>query len=416
MAVDMVTLGQRLKAARENRELTQDHVATELKISRPQVSKIEAGNQAIDLGLLDALAELYGVTASDLLSAQTTDDVLSALLRASPDLEESASAEIQAEITRHLKICRAGAELERRLGREDFCGPPAYSFAGPSSAGEAVAQGELAARQERGRLGLGSNPIPDMADLIAATGVWASGSRFPSEISGLYLRQKEIGLVVLVNYFHSRARKRFSYAHEYGHVLLDRDHTVAISKRSNRAELSEVRANAFAAAFLLPQNGVNRFLLSRRKGLRTRTEMSVYDLSIDNPEATEQETSLRATARTLPGSQKISYQDIAALAHHFGASYQAAAYRLKGMNLVTQTELATLLEKEQFGQRYLALLKLDKDAEEQTNSHDRDLTKQVVDLSIEAFRRELIDRNYLLELGVTLGIAGQELVKLAEAA
>lgn len=418
MAVDLVTLGQRLKAARENRGLTQESIAERLGISRPQISQIESGNQGIDIRLLDAFADIYGVTAADLLS-EKTEDVLTALLRSSPEVSDSAA--VEDEIMRHLAICRAGADLERRLGREEFTGPPAYKFDTPSSAGDAVAQGEVAAQQERGRLGLGANPIPDMADLIASTGVWASGSRFPDEISGLFLRHQSIGMVVLVNFSHSRPRKRFSYAHEYAHVLLDRGHTVSISTQTNRTELAEVRANAFAASFLLPSNGVRRFLISRRKGLRSRTEVPLYDLSIENRTASKR--SIRATRRTIPGSQKVTYQDIAALAHKFGVSYRAASYRLKVLNEINQSELDELLEKEEFGRKYLRLLHLNEDADDgdderrdDTTVGDRDLIKQVVDLGIEAYRRNSIDRTYLLELGVTLGIGGQALLSLAEAA
>jgi Zn-dependent peptidase ImmA (M78 family) len=56
-------------------------------------------------------------------------------------------------------------------------------------------------------------------------------------------------LVILVNSSPVRARRRFSYAHEYAHALLDRDRQVTVTSTDNAAELIEKRANAFAASF-----------------------------------------------------------------------------------------------------------------------------------------------------------------------
>ena len=124
------------------------------------------------------------------------------------------------------------------------------------------------AEAERRRIGLGYGPIADMADLITTQGVWASGVRgLPNEMSGIFLRHSSIGLVILVNYDHPRSRKRFSYAHEYAHALLDRKTTSAIvSSKENSQEFIERRANAFAAAFLLPAEGVRWFLELLEKG------------------------------------------------------------------------------------------------------------------------------------------------------
>jgi Zn-dependent peptidase ImmA (M78 family) len=57
----------------------------------------------------------------------------------------------------------------------------------------------------------------------------------------------------------------FSYAHEYAHSLADRDVASLVSKRENRSELGEVRANAFAAAFRLPDDEVRAFMLARQR-------------------------------------------------------------------------------------------------------------------------------------------------------
>jgi Zn-dependent peptidase ImmA (M78 family) len=42
--------------------------------------------------------------------------------------------------------------------------------------------------------------------------------------------------------------------------LVDRDRSGAISRAENRADLLEVRANAFAADFLMPADGTLQFV------------------------------------------------------------------------------------------------------------------------------------------------------------
>ena len=121
-----------------------------------------------------------------------------------------------------------------------------------------------------------------MADLITSEGIWASGTYLPDEISGMFLQHSSIGMVILINYAHPRARKRFSYAHEYAHAILDRLAPVTISRIADRNQLKEVRANAFAAAFLMPETGVRAFLTQRNKGLGTREAIPVYDLATES--------------------------------------------------------------------------------------------------------------------------------------
>ena len=74
-------------------------------------------------------------------------------------------------------------------------------------------------------------------------------------MSGMFLRHPSIGFAILVNSSHPRGRKRFSYAHEYAHALLDRDRNIAVSTTDNSSELIERRANAFSAAFSHADSG-----------------------------------------------------------------------------------------------------------------------------------------------------------------
>lgn len=74
-----------------------------------------------------------------------------------------------------------------------------------------------------------------------------------SNISGLTLRHPYAGPCILVNYSEDVYRQRFTAAHEGAHAICDSDHDIVVSfTRWDRKELIEIRANAFAATYLLP--------------------------------------------------------------------------------------------------------------------------------------------------------------------
>ena len=273
------------------------------------------------------------------------------------------------------------------------------------------------AEAERRRLGLGYGPVADMADLITTQGVWASGVRgLPNEMSGIFLRHNSIGLVILVNHDHPRTRKRFSYAHEYGHALLDRKSTSAIvTNKANSQEFIERRANAFAAAFLMPREGVRWFLELLEKGGPSRRYRVTYT-SVDVP--------VEAEERPDPGSQQITFQDVVAIAHHFGVGYPAAVYRLSDLGLVNTDEKTNLLSKSEVASRRLRSLdEFDECDDEEPASKsqreskpDRELISQIVWLAVEAYRREEVSQGWLRDLSEKLDMQADHLVELAEAA
>ena len=253
MTINLADLGRRLKEARIGCGINQEEAAQAIGVPRTAIVHIEVGNRSISTLELADLARLYKRGIKSFFSdAGGEEDVLVALKRVSPDFEDH--PELEMEIARFVSICEEGVQLQQILRFPPRSGPPDYDLPQPRSTMDAVEQGERVAEEERHRLGLGENPIPDVADLISKEGVWASGANLPSEISGFFLTHSSIGMVILVNFHHVRARKRFSHAHEFAHALLDRRaNNITVSSVSNRTDLPEVRANAFAASFLLPK-------------------------------------------------------------------------------------------------------------------------------------------------------------------
>lgn len=413
MNIDQTTLALRIKEARVSSNLTQEQVANALGLPRTAVVQIESANRAVSTLELAELAKLFSRSIMSFFVEEQSrpDDVLVALFRAAH--VEGQEAAWQSEVSRYISIYRTGVELESLLKRPANAGPPTYDMPDPDRVMEAVDQGTLVADQERRRLGLGYNPIPDMSDLINGQHVWASGADLPDNMSGLFLSHDSVGLCILVNFSHPRARKRFSYAHEYAHALLDRKHAATVSLESNRAHLCEVRANAFAASFLIPKMGVSAFLSNRFKGGPSVVEQTVYDPATEERNATE----VKGQRRAPPRSQDLTYEDAAALAHHFGVSYQAALFRLKSLLFIDSNSFDALRKKEQYGKSYLNMLQLldDLDGTDQ-HSPDKELVSQVVHLALEAYRRDELSKGKLRDLSTLLGVSPGDLLELAEAA
>jgi Zn-dependent peptidase ImmA (M78 family) len=348
---------------------------------------MELGNRAITSLELDRLAYLFGRDIREFL-AETfhEEDTLVALFRAHPDVVEH--EEVVDALRRCLALGREVTNLERLLGIDQDVGRIAtYPLPALQSTWNAVQQGARVADEERRRLGLGIVPLADVAEILEIQGVRTAQADLPEDVSGLTLSEASVGLFVVVNHRHPLLRRRFSYAHEYAHVLLDQEYRGTISRATDRNALIEVRANAFAAHFLVPDAGVRQFIAALGKGATSRQHAEVFDES----------GVVRALARTQPGSQTIQMYDVVQLAHYFEVSRLAALYRLHHVRLLTETELASLKAQEEagIGKELAALLELPEPDHEAARNAFR---HRFVSLGLEAFRRGEITRAKLEEL------------------
>jgi transcriptional regulator with XRE-family HTH domain len=69
-------LGQRLRQLRKEKSLTLQQVADALGVTRACVSKWETGRSEPDLGSIDAVGAIFGITASELLANDSFDTEL----------------------------------------------------------------------------------------------------------------------------------------------------------------------------------------------------------------------------------------------------------------------------------------------------------------------------------------------------
>lgn len=128
----------------------------------------------------------------------------------------------------------------------------------------------------RSRLGIREeDPLPDIASVVArladcGLAIWPLGAAGPD---GSYLRQGRLKLIVL-NSNKYYPRFRFTAAHHIAHAHYDDHVHLDVDRRADRVP-EEVRANAFAARFLVPARALQAGIGSSRPTPRRVLELSL---------------------------------------------------------------------------------------------------------------------------------------------
>lgn len=418
MPITEQDLAIRLREAREAAGLTQEAVARKSGLSRPSIAQLELGNRSVSSLELDRLAHLYGRGVDELLAEEfDAEATLVAIFRAEAAVTDEDV--LLDTVTHAIELARELAYLEDRLGIERVrLGVSAYEVPPPRNKWEAIQQGNQAAAAERKRLDLGDLPLGDVADLLETQGVRTALLPLPEDVSGFTLMDPRLSFFVVANQQHGVLRRRFSWLHEYAHILFDRGRRGTVSRESEREQLAEVRANAFAAAFLVPPAGARAFLEELGKGRGSRERWELYH----EGEAREV---FRAEGRPEPGSQQVQLYDVILLARRFGASRTTAIFRLKNLGLISQAELDRLLPQEQEGQgreieRSLGLPAwrtpgtTDREPIERGAPPNGDFRTRFLSLALEAYRRSKISRGKLHELGRLVGTLEAEMDELLD--
>lgn len=314
---DWQALGLRLRQAREAAGFTQQEAADGIGVSRPTLSQIEAGRTRVDSLGLRKLSTLYRwsldaffqgesqATGPSALPVSRVEELLRERLAGSPATD-------RAVLAHFLEFCQNLAFLRKLLERPPKAPPPPHDL-GPRARKYAA---EAAATEERGWLGLGDSPVGErIFDLLDDLGVPTYRTALQDDrISGLLVRHPAAGWVIFINAAQYRWRRVFTAAHEFGHLLFHSpDQLVACRIFDPNQESEDVTAeafvNAFASEFLMPENGVKRFL----KEIGAATD-------------------------------RLGAEEVVRLQRYFGVSFQAMLYRLQRLRLMSEVDVQTLKE------------------------------------------------------------------------
>jgi Zn-dependent peptidase ImmA (M78 family) len=287
-------IGQRLKLARAAAGLSLRDLESAIgnRVTAQAIGKYERNEDMPSSGVLSALARALNVSEDYLLA--TEDMVLDGVefrKKAITSKREEAFVEGQAL---HL--------LQRYLTVEDALGLASVEWDRPREAPYPVAHMadvENAARALRSDWGLGADPIPNLSELLEERGIKILAADL-SDIDGITARVKRKAgnpiPVIVIKREAWAERKRFTLAHELGHMLMDVRPGFDAEKAANR----------FAGAFLMPAEA-----LWREIG-KQRTAISVGELS---------------------GLKEL-----------FGASFQAITYRCRDLGILGENAFRRMFQ------------------------------------------------------------------------
>jgi Zn-dependent peptidase ImmA (M78 family)/transcriptional regulator with XRE-family HTH domain len=239
-------IGARVRRARVAAGLSQGDLARALDLSQAAISNIESGARPLRVDELVVVSRAIGRDVAYFLEpARTPTGPIGVTLRA--QVADLPLPEYRAAVDAFLD------EVERQP-------LPAPEVAVPAG-GDAVEQA-VEVRRATGQTG-----IPIEVDAAARMlGVAVVPFPFPDSLSALVLRHGD-GAIIGVNVMHHPNRRRFSIAHELGHVVLHHDAQHFIEFGVPHADqgnppgydwMQEKAANDFAAEFLMPAADVRR--------------------------------------------------------------------------------------------------------------------------------------------------------------
>jgi Zn-dependent peptidase ImmA (M78 family)/transcriptional regulator with XRE-family HTH domain len=285
-------LGTRIAALREARGITGEELGAAIGLSRSQISKIEHGTRRLDVSEVGAIADALEVSLAEVLGVERSGSLaLAARVMAAPEADDTLPSR-----RRMRQLLEAEANLASSAGlprsRPTPSGQSVLAMIrsrGIPSSRVPWRDGEDLAKIAREGLGLGRAPIADVAEVAEQhfgldVLAWPTGKG----VSGLCAHGQGVAMALISTSF-TRGHQRFTAAHELAHHLLRDPREIVIdSDLYDNSSPAEKRANAFAAALLMPADGVRDV---------------VADRSIDDAV-------------------------IVALMRHFGVSFSALLYRL----------------------------------------------------------------------------------------
>jgi len=406
MTITHDELAPRLREAREAAGFTQEEVAKALGLVRPAVAQIEAGKRKLSSIELMTLSRLYGRPPQSFFEDPFERDGIACIWRAMPEARKDPV--VQRGMSRGIEIVNAILDLEKKLGHSRICSSvPGRKLTPIRTKWEAVIQGQEIAEQERNRLKLGMDPIDNPSAVLDSQGILVLALELPPGISGFTFRC-DPAVVCAVNALDALSRQRYSLIHEYCHAVCDIGDTPGIVSWTEKKDYREVRADVFAAGFLMPEEGIKSFLAGRGKAVPSR---------IPAPRIIREDI-VDYEARRTERAREIDLIDVVVMAITFGVSREAAIWRLRNLNLINarKQELFLSKEKEGFGKSVARLFGISEmDISGPSQVALQNAQQRLFSLAVEAAEASLISRGKLIELLKLAGLAEIDIFELPQA-
>lgn len=395
-------LGRRIATARKSKHLTQADLATALSIARTTVVAIEKGERRPSNDELIRIAHALHTEVHALLKEHAIHATISPRFRLGT-VAGTTSLSLTKAVERLQLLATHYAELERLLGIERVPAPlesmTTYQLR-PSSPVHLDPKllGEDAASTVRNVLRLGDSPALSLDERFELeAGLRIFYPELPHEVAALFFWSDELGACIAINRIHPHERRRWSLCHEFGHFLRDRESgDILPFSGPKRHDPSEIFADAFTVAFLLPQMSISRQFADRLRAGGSRISIAdIVEMAHFN-EVSFQAMALRLEDlrllkrgsyedwrqrgfKTNKVKEKLGISHAPAKPRVFPPRYERLAFRAFAQELISESEFASYLEVDRVQARELYLA-----AQQNTLTEDESLTLDLgLDVAVE---------------------------------
>ena len=177
--------------------------------------------------------------------------------------------------------------------------------------------------------------------------------------------------------------KRFALMQSYAHALFDGDMVVKATRPGEAMDLRTTRAVGFAWDSFFRRKVSER--MCRVLGRASRAGSS-------NRCSTGHTNRFEPKRRSPPGSQLITYLDVAEISARFGADYVATVMRLLSLGMISDSESRDLLsaKRQQAAAQWSTLVgDVDLGCDDELLERSFRLKAEILHLAVEAYRRQL---------------------------
>jgi len=262
-------LGARIRALREQAGMQSQELAAQIGIDPSAMSNIERGKRSVKTQELIQIAEALHVSPMALLDEHSLPARLPVAARI--DGGQATRGEAYQRLL-------ALSELHEVLSRAGLATPncldavPAVNHSYWKADADALA--EWATKHLRVEQA-GDERLCQLADAIESQlGVDVLVEEYiGDDLSGAAITEQGFPLI-FVNAQHPTPRSLFTLAHELGHLLMRHDGSITLDVDFVGADQTERQANAFAAAFLMPEARVAQYIEDYGRGAESLLRMT----------------------------------------------------------------------------------------------------------------------------------------------
>ncbi len=261
-------VGTKIRKLREEMGLTQEDLAKSVGLSSEFISLLELGRRSPSLESLSRISKFLDKKISFFIldKRESLDSFIEG---------NRLDSQTRKLLTKFRKFCVDYLELEEMTGRHTSLAPLYTNVSA-----------EKMAAQERRRLGLGNDPIPNVFFLLEQNGlhIWRRPIPEKINIAGVFVFfEYNQAAFALINSDQSIGQQILTAAHEYGHYLKDRydgpiidNPDIFIEDYITLYHGREKYAQTFALHFLLPPEEMSDLIQRDLRSKKLRLEDILY--------------------------------------------------------------------------------------------------------------------------------------------